>query len=341
MRRGSNSVTIILVTFIFSLTSCSLPYIMGVTIGQSKLLLSRQPIDSVLSNATVPKSYKDSLRLVQQATAFAKTRGLKCGRSFKTYVELKGEALTWVVAAVPAFSLQPKEWWFPIVGTVPYKGFFTKAAAEEEAKNLAFDKYETVVRPVTAFSTLGWFDDPVLTPLLKGSPLSIVNTIIHECIHQTVWVPASVSFNESLAHFVALQETINFFNSPYCAFRFSSANSCQQEVVQATKFKEEEHLSAKRLIALESSLLKLFSSQPLLPVHLLSAQKALLYELHLGKIKDAVALNANNAALQQELIYHRFFECFEGIVNQNSADLSIELQSTIKCSDTRTHRNTV
>src|SRR5690606_33281988 len=102
-----------------------------------------------------------------------------------------------------------------IVGSVPYKGFFEKEDAEHAAQKLELAGFETWVRGTDAFSTLGWFDDPVLSTTLSNSIPSIVDTVIHESVHSTVWIKGRVDFNESLANFIGGQGAYQFFKEKY------------------------------------------------------------------------------------------------------------------------------
>jgi predicted aminopeptidase len=118
-----------------------------------------------------------------------------------------------LVSAAYRDTLKPYTWWFPIVGRVPYKGYFDFAAARREAKNLAADGFDVYVRPSDAFSTLGFFNDPLLNTTLKGDTLSLANTVIHELTHNTFYAPGQAPFNESFAMFVGARGAAAFFRS--------------------------------------------------------------------------------------------------------------------------------
>lgn len=206
--------------------ACSPGYVLRAAYEQSKILAARRDIDSVLSDPTTAPNDREKLQLVKEARTYAQSIGLSPGGSFKSYAEVSRDPLAWVVVASrrDAFSLYT--WWFPIVGSVPYKGFFAKEDAESQIKELEAEGYESSMRGTEAFSTLGWFDDPVVSTTLKNPPLRIANTVIHESVHSTVWIPGHVAFNESLANFVGSQGSIAFFAAQLGECRRAST-SCE------------------------------------------------------------------------------------------------------------------
>jgi predicted aminopeptidase len=137
--------------------------------------------------------------------------GLDPGCSFTKYSKVDKDVLAWVVVGSRRDSFMLHTWWFPIVGRVPYKGFFSQDDARDEAASLEKEGYECWVRGTEAFSTLGWFSDPVLSTTLKHSHARIANTVIHESVHSTVWIKNNVTFNESLANFVGTEGAAAFF----------------------------------------------------------------------------------------------------------------------------------
>jgi predicted aminopeptidase len=137
--------------------------------------------------------------------------GLKVGDSFTTYSRLRRDTLVLVVSAAHRDRLVPHTWWFPIVGRVPYKGFFDFEAALDMARDLERDGLDTYVRPAAAFSTLGWFNDPLLSTTLAHDSLYLANTVIHEVTHNSFYAPGQAIFNESFATFVGGRGTEWFF----------------------------------------------------------------------------------------------------------------------------------
>jgi len=194
------------------LSACSPTYVLRAGWEEAKILHSRRPIHDVVHDTTAPRELRDKLRLVQDARAFAGgTLGLDPGNSFTSYAEVDRDTLLLVVSAAPPYELRWKTWWFPIVGRVPYKGYFNFAAARREAVRLERQGYDTYVRPTTAFSTLGWLPDPLLSTVLRADSVDLVATIIHEITHTTFFPAGQAQFNESLANFVGHRGAIAFF----------------------------------------------------------------------------------------------------------------------------------
>lgn len=194
-----------------SCAACSPGYVMRGAYEQGKILLARRDIQTVLADPEVSADDKDKLSIVLSARAYATRIGLNPGGAFTSYARVSRDPLAWVVVGSRRDAFALHTWWFPIVGTVPYKGFFEKEDAEAQVKELERQEYEVSMRGTEAFSTLGWFDDPVVSTTLKNSPTRIANTVIHESVHSTVWIPGGVAFNESLANFVGSQGAELFF----------------------------------------------------------------------------------------------------------------------------------
>jgi predicted aminopeptidase len=176
-------------------------------------LKSRVPIKQVLQEEATSDEVKNKLKLILKVKKFASQRlKLKDSKNYETYVQLDRPYVTWVVRAAPAYQLRPYTWWFPIVGSVPYKGYFSKDGAKEEAKVLKDEGYDIYVRGVSAYSTLGWFHDPVLSSMLRYDEHDLVNLIIHETVHATVFIKGHIDFNERLATFVGNVGTELFYS---------------------------------------------------------------------------------------------------------------------------------
>jgi predicted aminopeptidase len=198
---------------VISAAACSPVYVINSAYQHTKILLARRPIGDVIQDSGIDPIVRSKLRLVQRARLFAESIALEPKGSFTKYAELSSERefLAWVVLASRRDAFDLYTWWFPFVGSVPYKGFFDRDDALKQAQSLEAKGYEASVRGTEAFSTLGWFNDPLLSTTLRNSYPRVVNTVIHESVHSTVWVQDNVPFNESLANFVGLRATIDLF----------------------------------------------------------------------------------------------------------------------------------
>ncbi|WP_224999505.1 aminopeptidase [Cesiribacter sp. SM1] len=171
--------------------------------GQFEVLWNARPLDEIMQDPAVPDSLKQRLVLVGDVREWGvDSIGLVETDNYTTLYDQKGEDILWVVTACRPYALENKEWSFPIVGTVSYKGFFDYQKAEAEQAALKAEGWDTNIRSVGAWSTLGWFSDPILSNLLFRLEGDLVNTILHELTHATVFVKDSLTFNENLASFV-------------------------------------------------------------------------------------------------------------------------------------------
>lgn len=171
--------------------------------NQSKLIQSRQPIKKVINNTKTPADVRRKLQLVQDVKAFAESDlGLKPSSNYTSYVQLDEPYVTYIVQAARKFELEQHKWKFPFVGEVPYKGYFKRKLADEEAASFDKDQFDTFVRGVTAYSTLGWFQDSVLSSMMRYEDHDLVETIIHETIHTTLFIKSAAEFNERMATYL-------------------------------------------------------------------------------------------------------------------------------------------
>ncbi len=191
-----------------ALAGCSsVAYVAHVSVGQVRLLLDREPLEQALEARLSPEEQR-GLDALQSALAEAEALGLAPSGSYRTLVDRGAAPLVTLVVAAPVDRVAPVTWWFPIVGSVPYRGYFDARRAEAFASSLADDGLDIYVRPVVLYSTLGWFDDPVPRALLALDPLLVFETIVHERVHETVFVPDDIAYNEGLASFIAYEATL-------------------------------------------------------------------------------------------------------------------------------------
>lgn len=210
VRRSLAALTIGLILF-FALTPMGC-YLSRAGWEEARILAGRKEIASLVRDPAVDAETRAKLELVLAARRFARDSiGLDVGDSFTTYSRLRRDTLVLVLSAAHRDRLEPHTWWFPIVGRVPYKGFFDFDAALAAARALERDSLDTYLRPAAAFSTLGWFNDPLLSTTLRYDSLDLANTVIHEVTHNTFYASGQAVFNESFATFVGGRGTEWFF----------------------------------------------------------------------------------------------------------------------------------
>jgi predicted aminopeptidase len=181
-------------------------------LAEARILWRREPIAPMLARPGLDPELRERLTLVLQAREFAETPlGLRVGDSFSTFADADGTAVVWVVSAAHRDRLEPYTWWYPIVGRVPYQGYFERDEAERAGAALTAQGFDVDVRPASAFSTLGWFADPLLSTTARGAPVTVVETVLHELFHATLYVPSATAFNESAATFVGYRGAEAFF----------------------------------------------------------------------------------------------------------------------------------
>ena len=185
-------------------SSCMLTYLAKSGISQMKILTSREKIDKVLSQPEISDKTREKLLLVKKVRDFCfNDLKLKKTKNYSSFVQLEDRYVSYLLRVAPKYELKSYKWSFPIVGTFPYLGFFDKQDALDEQTKFKNDNYDTYVRGVTAFSSLGWFNDPVLSSMMNYENHDLVNLIIHETVHTTLFIKDNVNFNERLATFLA------------------------------------------------------------------------------------------------------------------------------------------
>src|SRR6266403_163267 len=168
--------------------------------GQYQLLAHRQPIEKLIADSSTPAQLKNQLELVQKLRAFAdKELKLPVDGHYTKYVDVHRPFVVWNVEAAPEFSLEPKSWWYPLVGSLEYRGYFSESGARDYAERLRKRGYDVYVGGATAYSTLGWFKDPILNTFVFESEGDLAETIFHELGHQRVFASGDTDFNEAFA----------------------------------------------------------------------------------------------------------------------------------------------
>ncbi|MCU0436503.1 MAG: aminopeptidase [Raineya sp.] len=185
-------------------------------IGQAKIIWNARPITEVLEDKNVPDSIKNKLRLIQEIKRFAEdSLGINPTKNYTTFYDQKKKPLLWVVTACPPYELKAHEWTFGFLGKFSYKGHFDMQKALKDSTELANQGYDTDIGEVRAWSTLGWFKDPILSSMLRASEGDLANLIIHELTHSTLYVKDDVDFNENLASFIGDKGALLFLERKF------------------------------------------------------------------------------------------------------------------------------
>jgi predicted aminopeptidase len=202
---------------VFALFNVSL-LVYGLKMGNGQLTIIRnaRPISEVLTDAAVPDSVKAKLRLILEIREFAFTNlGLTRNENYTSYYDQQGRPIIYVVTACEKLSLTPHRWSYSLLGKMPYRGFFEKPPAEAEIKRLQAAGFDADLGGASGWSTLGWFNDPVLSQMLRYPEGELAELIIHELTHGTIFVTNNVEYNENLASFVGCKGAIAFLAQRY------------------------------------------------------------------------------------------------------------------------------
>lgn len=183
----------------------SVDYLLHVSGGHLDVLAARRPIETVIADPATSPALRARLARVREMRRFAaESLALPAAGSYHDYTDVGRDFVVWSVTAAPALSLQAHRWCYPVIGCLSYRGYFDLARANAEVERMRARGYDVYLAPVEAYSTLGWFDDPVLNTLMRGPEWYTASIIFHELTHARLYVPGDTAFNEAYA--VAVQE---------------------------------------------------------------------------------------------------------------------------------------
>jgi predicted aminopeptidase len=205
---------LVLLLLLYLLLAPTGRYLVRAAWEEARILARRRAITDIVEDSSTSAATRQKLQIVLAARAFASDSiHLRARESFTTFSRLDHDTLVLVLSAAYRDRLQAYTWWFPVVGRVPYKGFFDFGAARSAARSLDHEGFDVYLRPSPAFSTLGWFNDPLVSTSLNADSLDLANTVVHELTHNTFYAAGQAVFNESFANFVGARGSAWFFRS--------------------------------------------------------------------------------------------------------------------------------
>ena len=301
---------------LISFSSCSPGYVIRASYEELNILLKRRDIKELIQDSSLEQEKKDKLSLVLAVRKFCKELGLVPKGSFSQYSEIDSDVLIWVLSGSLSYKLEPKTWWFPIVGSIPYKGYFSLEDAKEAREELRAGGFDTFLRSSDAFSTLGWFDDPLLSTVLQRDKLIIANTVIHEILHNTIWIKNNAAFNETMANAVGGIGAIEFFKS---INDFETAQRAEESLKRELDYSKLLSETTKKLNALYEGHSKISDPLEQERQEIFTKFKIVLKSMSASKSIDTLTIN--NAYIIAQATYYKNLEVFHQLYEKQGRSL--------------------
>lgn len=316
-------------SFLF-LSGCQIGYLLHVSYNHLTLLNNKIPIEEALQSANLNDEQKRKMRLTQEVRVFSFDQlGLTPSKNYTEFVDLKRPYVTYAVIASQKWKLEPYRWNFPFIGKAPYKGYYDEQKAKDEAEEMRKQDYDAYVRGVSAFSTLGKLTDPLLSSMLGYSDHDLVNTIIHELVHTTLFIKNNIDFNERLAVFVANKGTEIYYYQK---------EGPESKTVQQIKNENEDDALFSQFISQELDDLKKWYENFDHSQKLTAEEKEALRQKRFEQIKTSFTQNLtqklktksysnfpnrvmNNATLGNYHTYMKNLDLFEKVYQKNGSNI--------------------
>jgi predicted aminopeptidase len=291
--------------------------------GQYQIFANRERIEKLIADTNTPPRLRDKFQLVIDLRRFADAElSLPVNGHYNRYVDLKRRFVVWNVHGADEFSLEPKTWWYPVVGRLKYRGFFSEKQARAYAKKLEDDGLDIYVSGVEAYSTLGWFKDPLLNTFIHHDEVVLSEILFHELAHQRVFVSGDTDFNEAFATAVAEAGVRRWFHGkPEKLEQFRVHEKREADFVRIVLATRDQ---LKGVYARSNDSPAALRHDKLLAIEELRQEYARLkqeewngYAGYDGWFKRPV----NNAQLNTIATYHRFVPSFRALLRKNAGDL--------------------
>ncbi len=321
MKRGIIGISLLLVLFG---SGCRLTYILHAAAGQYRLIHRSIDVEKALRGDLLGPDHKDRLRLVASIKDFGeKELGLSVTGNYQTvYLESRQPPI-YIVSASPKDRLTRVTWWFPIVGMMPYLGFFDLEGAREKRTELEGKNLDVNIGMAVAYSTLGWFEDPVTLNLLEGSAVDLIETILHEMTHTTLYATGQGEFNEGLANLLGKVGAISFTEKTYGPFH--------PHTLEAKKNLDDERTFSSFLSSFLDRLELLYNSPAGFQEKLKERERVFVFALQeFAHIRDMLQTDRytgfgsrglNNAYLMSISLYNQHFHLFEELLERKDGSI--------------------
>lgn len=319
------------------LSGCHPLYLARAGVAQARILASREPMTQVMTDPEADPRIVGKLRLVHDARRFAiDSLGFRnAGESYTTVAHLPSDTLALVLSAAYRDRLAFRTWWFPITGHVPYRAYFSVEGAERARATLEAAGFDTYLRPTAAFSTLGWFADPLYSTVLRQDVVGVVETVLHELAHNHLFLPGQARFNESWANFAGHAAAITFF----CQRKGGGADTlwCHRA---RDRWADARHVS-RHLVALEAEIRAVYARTDLTSAQKIEARDRVYLQgledfrnqvrprLRASQYAFLASDKLNNATLLSHTLYFHRLDDFQHLLEARGGDLA-ELLSWIR-----------
>jgi predicted aminopeptidase len=309
---------------------CSMSYLMHAAAGQIRIMHRAVPVERALEDPALGPLERERLLLVTKIKEFGESElGLAPTNNYETVYLGRRSSPVYTVTAAEKTRLELVTWWFPVVGRMPYLGYFDPEAAQKKRMKLEDKGYDVVVWPAEAYSTLGWFQDPVHRNLLARGPVDLAETILHEMTHATLYVKGQPVFNETLANVIGKRGALAFVEAEF--------GSGSREAAGARALLRDQRLFSRFIDDLVSRLTSVYDS-PASDEEKLALREEIFQEAEAGFAELSGRMETdqftgfgsrglNNAYILALSIYHSHYNLFEAVLDAGGGSISGSMEA--------------